>query len=60
MVSFQVLPVPGSGASCCEDIFRCSNGWNKAPIYGKQKTSNGQRDQGDAQARLGLILGNDV
>jgi hypothetical protein len=27
----------------------------KAPIYGKQKTSNGQRDQRDAQGRLGLI-----
>jgi hypothetical protein len=27
----------------------------KSPIYGKQKTSNGQRDQGDAQGRLGLI-----
>lgn len=32
-----------------KDMFRWSNGWGKAPIYGKQKTSNGQRDHGDAE-----------
>lgn len=39
----------------CERQLSLLLGRKKANIYGKQKTINKQRDQGDAQGRLGLI-----